>query len=104
MGPLTLGDVTMDLALKAHLSLQREVGEEAEVKEASSLVGVEVVLETLRLYVDSKNEELDLETLLTSKSSVDCQRPSDSPQCETDRQVLHPQPWVAEKMPTFIAP
>ena len=37
MGPLTLGDVTMDLALKAHLSLQREVNEEAEVEEASSL-------------------------------------------------------------------
>ena len=34
MGPLTLGDVTMDLALKAHLSPQREVplevGEEVE--------------------------------------------------------------------------
>ena len=44
----------MGLALQAHLSLHREVGEEAEVEEASSLVGVEVVLETLRLYVDSK--------------------------------------------------
>ena len=49
MGPLTLGDVTMDLALQAHLSLQREVplediarvprevGEEATVEDAASL-------------------------------------------------------------------
>ena len=49
MGPLTLRDVTMDLALKAHLSLHREVplgdvtrvprevGEEATVEDASSL-------------------------------------------------------------------
>ena len=56
--------------------------------------------------VDSKNKELDLETLLTSESSVDCQHPSDSPQFETDRQVFHPQPWVAENslVPTGMEP
>ena len=44
----------MDIALQAHLSLHREVGKEAEVVDASPLVEVKVVLETLRLYVDLK--------------------------------------------------